>query len=487
MDKTTKTIFEKSVAGRKAVTLPKLDVDIFAKDVIPQKFQRKEDARLPEVSELDVMRHFVELSQKNHFIEKGFYPLGSCTMKYNPKINETLAGDLNLKNLHPFQPESTVQGAIQIMYELQNDLAEISGMSKVSLQPVAGAHGEFTGIAVIKAYHKAKGNSHKTKIIMPDSAHGTNPASSAMNGFDVIELKSNAEGMVDLEELKSVVDDTVAGFMLTNPNTLGIFESKIEEIAEIIHGVDGLMYMDGANLNAILGIVKPGKIGFDVMHFNLHKTFSTPHGGGGPGSGPVGVVEHLTKYLPYPMANKNETGYFLDYSNKETSLGKVHAFYGNFAINVRAYIYIKMLGEKGLKRVSENAVINANYILKKLENYYLIPHKKYCMHEFVASGDWQKDKYGIKTLDIAKRLLDKGYHAPTIYFPLIVHEAIMIEPTETESKETLDEFINSMIEIAKECEDNPQLLKDAPLNTPVRRLDETRAVKQLDVNFFAKK
>jgi glycine dehydrogenase subunit 2 len=482
MAKITKMIFDKSVKGRKAVTFPKLDVPM--QNHIPEKFHRKQDARLPELSELDVMRHYVELSQKNHFIEKGFYPLGSCTMKYNPKINETLASLDGFKNIHPFQPESTVQGALQVMYELQEDLAEISGMAKVSLQPVAGAHGEFTGIAVIRAYHNHKGNHHKTKIIMPDSAHGTNPASSAMNGYQVIELKSNEHGMVDIDELRNIVDDSVAGFMLTNPNTIGIFESQIEEIAKIIHDVDGLMYMDGANLNAILGIVKPGKIGFDVLHFNLHKTFSTPHGGGGPGSGPVGVVEELTKFLPYPMVNKNDKGYYLDYSHKDTSLGKIHAFYGNFGVNLKAYVYIKMLGEKGLKRVSENAIINANYVLAKLKDYYHVPFAKGCLHEFVASGDWQKKKYGIRTLDIAKRILDKGYHAPTIYFPLIVHEAIMIEPTETESKETLDEFINAMIEIAKEAETNPQLVKDAPLSTPIRRLDDTKAVRQLDVNYF---
>ena len=478
------TIFEKHSPGRKGYTLPANDVDTKLENCIPDEFSRKEETRLPEVSELDVMRHFLELSQMNHCIEKGFYPLGSCTMKYNPKINETLVRNDAFNNLHPFQSEKTTQGALEIMHELQNDLAEISGFSKATLQPVAGAHGEFTGLLIMKAYHNFNGNPHKNKIILPDSAHGTNPASVILAGFEVVEIKSNNKGLVDIEDLRTHVDENTAGFMLTNPNTLGLFETQVGEISEIIHSVDGLMYMDGANFNAILGIVKPGEIGFDIMHYNLHKTFATPHGGGGPGSGPIGVREDLAKFLPIPMVNKKYDKYFLDYSHADTSLGKVHSFFGNFAVNLRAYIYIKMLGAKGLRRVSENAVINANYIQKKLEKYYYIPYKdQYCMHEFVASGIWQKEKYGINTLDIAKRILDKGYHAPTIYFPLIVSEAMMIEPTETESKETLDDFINAMIEIAKECEENPDLLKNAPLNTPVRRVDDTLAVRQLNVKF----
>jgi len=478
------TIFEKTSSGRKGYTLPANDVNIKLENCIPSEFSRKEDIRLPEVSELDVMRHFLELAHMNHCIEKGFYPLGSCTMKYNPKINETLVRNDGFNNLHPYQEEDTTQGALEVMYELQKDLAEISGFAGVTLQPVAGAHGEFTGLKVIKAYHDSKGYTNKKKIILPDSAHGTNPASVVLAGFDVVEIKSNDKGLVDIEDLKSHVDDNTAGFMLTNPNTLGLFETQVEEIAEIVHRVDGLIYMDGANFNAILGIVKPGEIGFDIMHYNLHKTFATPHGGGGPGSGPIGVRKDLVKFLPAPMVNKKDNKYFLDYGNDSTSLGKVHSFFGNFAVNLRAYIYIKMLGTKGLRRVSENAVINANYIQKKLEKYYDIPFKdQYCMHEFVASGEWQKEKYGIRTLDIAKRILDKGYHAPTIYFPLIVPEAMMIEPTETESKETLDDFISAMIEIAKECEENPDLLKNAPLNTPVRRVDDTLAVRQLNVKF----
>ena len=444
---------------------------------------RKDAPRLPECSELDVMRHFIDLSHKNHFIEKGLYPLGSCTMKYNPKVHEVIARHTCFANIHPYQPLQTLQGALEIMYELQKDLSEISGMAQVTLQPVAGAHGEFTGLKVIHAYHLNKGNHHKTKIIMPDSAHGTNPASCALAGFEVIELKSKADGRVDTEQLRQIVNDETAGFMLTNPNTLGLFESQVEEIAEIIHSVDGLMYMDGANLNALMGIVKPGKIGFDVMHFNLHKTFSTPHGGGGPGAGPVGVVEKLVKFLPMPLIGKNEEGYYFDESHAETAISKVHTFYGNFAVVLRAYVYIKMLGAEGLRKVSENAIINANYLKKKLESYFHIEHTEHCMHEFVADGTKQKKQYGVSTLDIAKRLLDKGYHAPTIYFPLIVPEALMIEPTETESLQSLDAFADAMIEIAKEAEANPQILHDAPLTTPVRRVDDVRAVKQLDIRY----
>ena len=480
----SKTIFEKNSTGRKGYTLPENDVNLKLEDFIPEQFLRNEEAKLPEVSELDVMRHFLELSHKNHCIEKGFYPLGSCTMKYNPKINETLVRNKGILNLHPFQDEDTVQGALQILHELQKDLAEISGFSNVTLQPVAGAHGEFTGLKIMRAYHEAKGNSHKKKIILPDSAHGTNPASVTLIGYEMVEIKSNEKGMVDIDDLKAHIDDEVAGFMLTNPNTLGIFENQIEEISELVHSVDGLMYLDGANFNALMGYIKPGEIGFDIMHFNLHKTFSTPHGGGGPGSGPIGVREDLVKFLPVPMISKKENKYYFDFSNESTSIGKVHSFFGNFAVNVRAYIYIKMLGSEGLKRVTENAVINANYLMKKLEDFYHIPYKDiYCMHEFIASAKWQKEKSRVKTLDIAKRILDKGFHAPTIYFPLIVPEAMMIEPTETESKETLDEFIESMIEIAKECEENPEILKNAPINTPVKRVDDTLAVRQLNVKF----
>lgn len=479
----SKTIFEHSSAGRKGATLPRREIDIPLQSIIPADQLREKQARLPEVSELDVMRHYIALSHKNHFIEKGLYPLGSCTMKYNPKVHEALVRDSGFNNLHPYQPEATIQGSLEILYELQEQLAEISGMSKVTLQPAAGAQGEFTGIKIIAAYHKAKGNHHKTKIIIPDSAHGTNPATCSLVGYEVVELKSNAQGRCDLEHLKSIVDDNTAGFMLTNPNTLGLFETQIEQIAEIIHGVDGLLYMDGANLNALLGIVQPGKIGFDVMHFNLHKTFATPHGGGGPGAGPVGVVEKLVPFLPVPMVAKAGDEYYFDYGHAETSIGKVHTFYGNFAVLLRAYIYIKMLGAEGIRQVAENALINANYLMALMKDHYHIQHLEYCMHEFVADSSWQKKEFGVNTLDIAKRLLDKGFHAPTIYFPLIVPEAMMIEPTETESKQSLDSFAAAMLEIAQEIRENPELLHEAPLSTPVRRVDDVRAVKVLDPAF----
>lgn len=479
----SKTIFEHSSAGRKGATLPRREIDIPLQSIIPADQLREKQARLPEVSELDVMRHYIALSHKNHFIEKGLYPLGSCTMKYNPKVHEALVRDSGFNNLHPYQPEATIQGSLEILYELQEQLAEISGMSKVTLQPVAGAQGEFTGIKIVAAYHKAKGNHHKTKIIIPDSAHGTNPATCSLVGYEVVELKSNAQGRCDLEHLKSIVDDNTAGFMLTNPNTLGLFETQLEQIAEIIHGVDGLIYMDGANLNALLGIVQPGKIGFDVMHFNLHKTFATPHGGGGPGAGPVGVVEKLVPFLPVPMVAKAGDEYYFDYGHAETSIGKVHTFYGNFAVLLRAYIYIKMLGAEGIRQVAENALINANYLMALVKDHYHIQHLEYCMHEFVADSSWQKKEFGVNTLDIAKRLLDKGFHAPTIYFPLIVPEAMMIEPTETESKQSLDSFAAAMLEIAQEIRENPEMLHEAPLTTPVRRVDDVRAVKVLDPAF----
>ncbi len=479
----SKTIFEYSTPGRMGVTLPKRELDTPMDAMFGAEQLRAKPIRLPEVSELDVMRHYIALSHKNHFIEKGLYPLGSCTMKYNPKLHESLVRHTCFANLHPYQHEDTLQGALELLYELQQDLAEISGMAQVTLQPVAGAQGEFAGIKIIAAYHKAKGNTHKTKIIIPDSAHGTNPATCHLVGYEVVELASKPDGRCDLATLRGLVDENTAGFMLTNPNTLGLFENQIEEIAEIMHSVDALIYMDGANLNALMGIVQPGKIGFDVMHFNLHKTFSTPHGGGGPGCGPVGVVEKLLPFLPVPMIAKNEGGYYLDYSHEATSIGKVHTYYGNFAIQVRAYIYIKMLGAMGLRRVSENAILNANYLMILLKPYYHIQHEEYCMHEFVMDGTTQKKEQGISTLDIAKRLLDKGYHAPTIYFPLIIPEAMMVEPTETESIDSMNAFAEALIEIAKECNETPDVLHEAPLCTPVRRVDDVRAVKVLDPIF----
>ena len=476
----TKTIFEKSQPGRVGYTLPKLKIDRKIEDIFPAEYLRKEPPHLPEVSELDVMRHYIELSNYNHCIEKGFYPLGSCTMKYNPKINDELSATPKFTALHPEQPEETIQGILKLMYELKNMLAEISGMADVSLQPVAGAQGEFTGITMIRAYHEKNGNARKN-IILPDSAHGTNPATSTLNGYKTVEIKSNDKGMIDLSALKEVADEDTAAFMLTNPNTLGIFEEQVEEIAEIIHNVGAFMYLDGANLNALLGIVRPGDIGFDVVHFNLHKTFSTPHGGGGPGGGPIGVIDKLRTFLPIPQIEKKDDKYHFNYEIENT-IGKVHTFYGNVSQMIRAYVYLYMLGKNGLKRVSENAVINANYLMKKIEDYYDVKYKKGVMHEFVASGS-SFNKYGVHTIDIAKRLLDFGFHAPTVYFPLIVPEALMIEPTETETKETLDKFADAMINIAKEAEQNPQLLKNAPTNTPIKRLDEVRAVKKLNVRF----
>ncbi|NLT47818.1 MAG: aminomethyl-transferring glycine dehydrogenase subunit GcvPB, partial [Clostridiales bacterium] len=430
---------------------------------------------LPEVSEVDVVRHYTLLSNKNYGVDTGFYPLGSCTMKYNPKINEDMAALGCFSNLHPYQPEDTVQGALAMMYDLDGMLSEISGMARVSLQPAAGAHGEMTGLMIIKAYHEKNGDSKRTKIIVPDSAHGTNPASAAVVGFDIIEVKSTSEGLVDVESLKSVLNDEVAGLMLTNPNTLGLFEKDIKEIADLVHEAGGLLYYDGANMNAIMGICRPGDMGFDVIHYNLHKTFSTPHGGGGPGSGPVGVKEHLVKFLPAPVVEKSGERYFLDYERPD-SIGKVKSFYGHFGVMIRAYTYILAMGAEGLKEASQKAVLNANYMMSRLKEYYKLPIDDVCKHEFILAG--LKEEAGdVITLDIAKRLLDYGYHPPTVYFPLIVHEAMMIEPTETESRETLDEFIETLIKIAAEAKENPELLKEAPHNTPVRRIDEVLAAR----------
>lgn len=477
MQKQKSLIFEMSKPGRKAYSLPQCDVPkLNIEDILDKKLIRTEAPNLPEVSELDAVRHFTYVSQMNHGVDSGFYPLGSCTMKYNPKVNETVARFDGFTKIHPYQPEETVQGALKLMYDLDEMLGEIAGMDGFTLQPAAGAHGELTGLMIIKAYHKNKGDEKRTKIVVPDSAHGTNPASAAVAGFDIVEVKSNEKGLVDLESLKSVMGDDIAGFMLTNPNTLGLFDENILEISKIVHEAGGLMYYDGANANAILGISRPGDMGFDVVHLNLHKTFSTPHGGGGPGAGPVGVKEFLVPFLPVPIVSKNENRYFLDY-DRPISIGKIKSFYGNFGVCVRAYAYILSMGPDGLKQVSENAVLNANYIANKLKDVYHLPYDTTCMHECVLSGDWQKAK-GVSTLDIAKRLLDFGYHPPTIYFPLIVSEAMMIEPTECESKETLDEFIKAMRQIADEVENNPELVKTAPHTTIVSRLDEAQAARK---------
>ena len=470
-------IFETSRPGRKAYSLPECDVPKKAiSDLIDSSFLREKAPELPEVSELDAVRHYTKLSQRNHGVDSGFYPLGSCTMKYNPKVNEAIARFDGFINCHPYQPESMVQGNLEVMYTLDKLLSEISGMDQVSLQPAAGAHGELAGLMIIKAYHENRGEGNRNKIIVPDSAHGTNPASAAVAGFEVIEVKSDERGCVDLEHLKEVMNEEVAGLMLTNPNTLGLFETDIVEIAKIVHDKGGLLYYDGANMNAIMGIARPGDMGFDVIHFNLHKTFSTPHGGGGPGSGPVGVKKPLIPFLPVPVVCKKDDTYYLDY-DRPLSIGRMKSFYGNFNVTIKALAYIFTMGAEGLKEVSEAAVLNANYIAQKLKDVYHLPYDKICMHECVLSGDRQKSK-GVSTLDIAKRLLDFGYHPPTVYFPLIVSEALMIEPTECESKETLDEFIQTMRRIAEEAENNPEIVKTAPYNTVVSRLDEALAARK---------
>lgn len=471
-----KLIFEVSREGRIAYTLPASDVpelninEAFSKEMLSEK-----ELELPEVSEVDVVRHFTQLSNKNFGVDTGFYPLGSCTMKYNPKINEDMASLTKFAGVHPYQPEETAQGSLQLMHELSSMLAEITGMEQVTLQPAAGAHGELTGLMIIKAYHQSRGDHKRNKIIVPDSAHGTNPASAAVAGFDVIEIKSDDTGAVDLESLKAALSDEVAGLMLTNPSTLGLFEKNIKQIAELVHQAGGLLYYDGANMNAIMGITRPGDMGFDVVHLNLHKTFSTPHGGGGPGSGPVGVSKKLVDFLPVPVVEKKADKYVLNY-DRPLSIGKVKGFYGNFGVMVKAYAYVLTMGAEGLKRASEMAVLNANYIKERLKDYYYLPIDDVCKHEFVLGG-LDPDDHTITTLDIAKRLLDYGYHPPTIYFPLIVDSAIMIEPTETESLETLDGFIDAMITIAGEAKSNPDLLKSAPHNTHVRRLDEVKAAR----------
>ncbi|MEH7115805.1 aminomethyl-transferring glycine dehydrogenase subunit GcvPB [Neobacillus vireti] len=470
-------IFERSTPGRVGYSLPEMDVPEFdVSALLPEGYLREEEPELPEVSELDIMRHYTALSKRNHGLDSGFYPLGSCTMKYNPKINENVARFNGFAHVHPLQDESSVQGALALLYDLQQHLIEITGMDEVTLQSAAGAHGEWTGLMLIRAYHEANGDTNRTKVIVPDSAHGTNPASATIAGFETITVKSTDKGLVDLEDLKRVVGDDTAALMLTNPNTLGLFEEQILEMADIVHDAGGKLYYDGANLNAVLSKARPGDMGFDVVHLNLHKTFTGPHGGGGPGSGPVGVKAELIPFLPKPIITKHEDEYKLDY-NRPQSIGRVKPFYGNFGINVRAYTYIRSMGPDGLKAVTEYAVLNANYMMRRLAEYYDLPFDKHCKHEFVLSGRRQK-KLGVRTLDIAKRLLDFGYHPPTIYFPLNVEECIMIEPTETESKETLDSFVETMIQIAKEVEENPEIVQDAPHTTVVGRMDETLAARK---------
>lgn len=474
--KDTKLIFEISKQGRKAYSLPGCDVpESGSGGLIPEEYARKKDAALPQVSEGDAARHYTLLSRRNHGVDSGFYPLGSCTMKYNPKINEDAAGLEGFSDIHPYQSTDNAQGCLQIIYEMDKMLSEITGMERFTLQPAAGAHGELTGLMLIRAYHHSRGDTARTKIIIPDSAHGTNPASAVLAGFDTVEVKSDGRGGVDIEALKQLAGSDTAGLMLTNPNTLGLFDENIKEIAAIIHDAGGLLYYDGANANAILGICRPGDMGFDVVHLNLHKTFGTPHGGGGPGSGPVGVKKALEPFLPVPLVASDGSNFRLDFDRPQ-SIGRVKSFYGNFGVIVKAYAYIRTTGPDGLRRVSETAVLNANYLMSRLKGRFDLPYNRTCMHEFVLSGQRQQEK-GVRTLDMAKRLLDFGYHPPTVYFPLIVHEAIMIEPTETESMETLDQFADTMLQIADEAENEPDKVLNAPFSTVVTRLDEVKAAR----------
>ena len=476
-----KLIFELSQPGRTGYKLPELDVE--EKDnLIPEEFLSNEELDLPEVSEVDVVRHYTNLSTLNFGVDTGMYPLGSCTMKYNPKINEEIVANPKLARLHPKQDDYQVQGALEAMYTLQKSLCEVSGMDYMTLQPAAGAHGEITAITIFKKYHEVNGNSEKNEIIVPDSAHGTNPATAAMAGYKVVEVKSNENGVVDVEDLRKVVNEKTAGLMLTNPNTLGLFETKIKEIAEIVHEAGGLLYYDGANANAILGHARPGDMGFDAIHFNVHKTFSTPHGGGGPGAGPVGVKKFLRDYLPKPIVEKDGDKYFLDY-NMEHSIGRMKDFQGHFGILMRALTYILTMGSDGLKCASTTAVLNANYLQAQLKDDYNLPHDFICKHEFVLGGLKDDCDGQVKTLDVAKRLLDMGFHPPTVYFPLIVHEALMVEPTETEPKQTLDEFVAAMKQIAQEARENKDILLEAPISTVVRRPDETEAAKKLILTY----
>ena len=465
-------LFESSSPGRSGFSWPE---EREASQIIPASFLRDEIADFPELGELEVLRHFTRLSQRNFAIESQFYPLGSCTMKYNPKINEVVARLAGFAQVHPLAPVEFLQGAMELLYDLERMLIEISGMDAISLQPSAGAQGELTGLMLIRAYLTERGNPRK-KIIVPDTAHGTNPASSTLCGYEVLQISSNSRGVIDPVTLEEAMDEEVAALMITNPNTLGLFEREIEAIAEVIHSKGGLVYLDGANLNALMGVAKPGHMGVDLLHMNLHKTFSTPHGGGGPGAGPVAVKEKLRDYLPIPRIVK-QNGSFEWLEHFPKSIGRVRSFFGNFGILVRAYTYILSLGGDGLEEASRMALLNANYIRKKLEKNYQIAYNEPCMHECIFT-DRLQHKYGVSTLDIAKRLLDYGFHPPTIYFPLVVSGALMIEPTETETPETLDAFVEAMLAIAREAKENPELVKNAPYSTPVRRLDEARAARK---------
>lgn len=477
-----KLIFELSKPGRSGYSLPENEFGKAAE--MPEALARKAALGLPEVSEVDVVRHYTNLSQMNFGVDTGFYPLGSCTMKYNPKINEEIAAMPGFLGLHPLQPESTVQGALEVYYNMEKSLSAITGMAGFTFNPCAGAHGELTGLMIMRQYHLLHGDTKRTKVIVPDSAHGTNPASAAVCGLEVVVVKSNASGLIDVADLKPLLGDDIAGIMMTNPNTLGLFEKEIGEIAALVHGCGGLLYYDGANMNPLLGVVCPGDMGFDIMHLNLHKTFSTPHGGGGPGSGPVGVAAHLVPYLPVPHVVKTADGKFEISADNAESAGQVSAFMGNFGVILRAYAYILSLGKQHIRFAGKFATMAANYVKECLKDCYKLPIPSICKHEFVFDGlinDGARpgeEHSGATTLDVAKRLLDYGFHAPTIYFPLLFHQAIMIEPTETESKETIDAFIEVMRKIAAEAAENPDYLKGAPHNTPISRPDETRAARQ---------
>ncbi|MBA2396228.1 MAG: aminomethyl-transferring glycine dehydrogenase subunit GcvPB [Ktedonobacteraceae bacterium] len=481
-------IFEKGAPGRRAASMPEMDVPTEALDVLlPATLLRQEPAPLPEVSEIEVVRHYTHLSQRNFGVDTGFYPLGSCTMKYNPKLNEDIAALPGFAHIHPLQPDSTVQGAIQLVYELEQYLAEISGMTRVTLQPSAGAHGELTGLMLIKAYHQSQSEGHRNLVIIPDNAHGTNPASSILADYRVVEVKTDTKtGGINMAHLEAILESNasnIAAIMMTNPNTLGLFDGNVLEIAQRVHEVGGQLYYDGANANAVLGITRPGDMGFDVVHFNLHKTCSTPHGGGGPGAGPIGVKEHLVAFLPGPLPAKNGQEYYWADAGPQ-SIGKVRANMGNFGVLVRAYTYIRSNGPDGLRHVAESAILNANYLKYELASDYEIAYPITCQHEFVATAQRQKDESGVTALDVAKRLLDFGMYAPTVYFPLIVHEAMMIEPTETETRETLDSFVTVMRQIAEESRTNPEIVKTAPHTTVIGRLDQALAARKPNLRWI---
>ncbi len=476
MRKSKALLFEISRPGRQGYSLPSCDVPEKPVDeLLPKKMQRTETPELPELSEVEVVRHYTELSTRNFGVDTGFYPLGSCTMKYNPKVNEEAAVMPGFAFMHPCQPEETTQGALELLYNFEEGLKELSGMDRFTLQPAAGAHGELAGLMIIQAYHRSRGDYKRNKVLIPLSAHGTNPATVSMAGYEVIQVPCDDRGLVDLDALKEALDDTTAALMLTNPSTLGLFEEEIIPMAKAVHEAGGLLYYDGANLNAIMGYTRPGDMGFDVVHLNIHKTLSTPHGGGGPGGGPVGVKERLLPFLPVPLVSKKGNQYYLDYDLPE-SIGKMHSFYGNFGVAVKAYTYMRMMGAEGLKQASTDAVINANYLMSQLKKIYYVPYDRICKHEFIVSAKPEKKK-GAGAGDIAKALLDRNFHPPTVYFPLIVDEALMIEPTDTESKETLDAFAAAMEQIAKDIDEDAEKVAHGPYKTVVGRLDEVRAAR----------